>query len=127
MFPFTGNDPDPAWQVVPPGVNPMTVIARPLFADVQLAGAGAKLAGFVDGNMAGWAAPTGVPPAVSYTLTLANVGAGKITFQFYDGEHQYLYVDSSSLNFVAGGSVGTIASPYLVQTRPWCLPSMQMA
>ncbi len=96
----------------------MTVIARPLFADVQLAGAGAKLAGFVDGNLAGWATPTGVPPAVSYTLTLANVGAGKITFQFYDAEHQYLYVDSSSLNFVAGGSVGTIASPYLIQLSP---------
>ncbi|MBC7773834.1 MAG: cadherin repeat domain-containing protein, partial [Phycisphaerae bacterium] len=123
VFPFTGSDPDPAWPVVAPGSNPMTVIARPLFADVQLAGAGAKLAGFVDGNLAGWAAPTGAAPNVSYTLTLANVGAGKIAFEFFDAARQYLYTDSSNLSFVAGGSVGTIASPYLDQLSP-LLPAL---
>jgi len=123
VFPFTGSDPDPNWPVIMPGSNPMTVIARPLFADIQLAGAGAKLAGFVAGNLAGWASPTGNPPNVTYDLTLANVGAGKITFQFYDADNQYLYVDSSSLNFVAGGSVGSISSPHLIQLSP-LLPSL---
>ena len=118
VFPFTGSDPDPAWPVVAPGSNPMTVIARPLFVDIQLAGAGAKLAGFVGGNLAGWAAPTGAPPNVSYTLTLANVGAGKITFKFYDAGNQYEYTDSSSLSFVAGSTVGSIVSPYPIQLSP---------
>jgi hypothetical protein len=118
VFPFTGSVPVPAWPVVPPGLNPMTVIARPVFVDLQLAGAGAKLAGFVNGNLAGWASPTGVSPNISYSLTLANVGTGKITFQFYDADNQYLYVDSSSLDFVAGGAVGTVQSPYLIQLSP---------
>ena len=123
VFPFSGGDSDPAWPVVAPGSNPMTVIARPLFVDIQLAGAGAKLAAYVNGNLAGWASPTGAPPSVSYTLTLANVGAGKITFKFYDAANQYLYIDSSSLTFVAGSTVGTIASPYLIQLSP-LLPSL---
>ncbi len=118
VFPFTGSALDPGWPVVVPGNQPMTVIVRPLFADVQLAGANAKLAGFVNGILAGWAAPVGVFPNISYSLSLKNVGAGNITFKLYDAAHQYLYEELSSLTFVAGGSVGTVSSPYLLQLSP---------
>ncbi len=123
VFPFTGSAADPAWPVVVPGVNPMMVIARPLFADEQLASAGAKLAGFVNGVLAGWAAPTGIPPNVSYSLVLKNVGAGPITFQFYDAGNQYLYEEVSTLLFASGSSVGSVASPYPIQLSP-LVPSL---
>jgi hypothetical protein len=123
VFPYAGSDSDPAWPVVVPGNQPMTVIARPLFADIQLAGAGAKLAGFVNGNLAGWASPVGSPPNVSYTLVLKNVGAGNITFRFYDAGRQYLYEEATNLAYAAGGTVGTIASPYLIQLSP-LVPSL---
>ena len=123
VFPFTGSAPDPAWPVVDPGNQSMNIVARPLFANVQLAGAGAKLAAFVNGNLAGWATPSGVAPNVSYSLQLKNVGAGAITFRFYDATRQYLYEENTGLAFVAGGSVGTVASPYLIQLSP-LLPSM---
>ncbi|MCC6411066.1 MAG: HYR domain-containing protein, partial [Saprospiraceae bacterium] len=114
FFPFSGTDPDPAWQVVPPGAQPMTIVARPLFVDEILVSPGSKLAGFVNGVLAGWAAPTGD----HYNLQLANVGAGNITFRFYDAANQFLYEDSTSLGFNAGGSTGTVASPYLIQLSP---------
>ncbi len=123
VYPFTGTASDPAWPFVAPGSNPMTVIARPLFADIQLAGAGAKLAAFVNGTLAGWATPTGTSPNVSYSLLLKNVGAGTITFQFYDAANQYLYEEITNLSFVSGGSVGTVASPYLIQLSP-LVPSL---
>ena len=123
VFPFTGTDPDPAWPVVLPGNQPMSIIAQTLFADIQLAGAGAKLAGFVNGTLAGWASPTGVSPNVTYSLSLKNVGAGNITFRFYDAGNQYLYEEATNLAFVAGGSVGTVSSPYLIQLSP-LVPSL---
>ncbi|MEO6040125.1 MAG: hypothetical protein ABIQ93_17055, partial [Saprospiraceae bacterium] len=118
VFPFTGTAADPGWPVVVPGNQPMTVIARPLFADIPLSGAGAKLAGYVNGTLAGWAAPAGVAPNITYSLTLKNVGAGNITFKFYAAAHQYLYDKPTNLAFAAGTSVGTISSPYLVQLSP---------
>ncbi|MDO8972103.1 MAG: HYR domain-containing protein, partial [Saprospiraceae bacterium] len=123
VFPFTGSAQDPAWPVVDPGNQPMNIVARPLFANVQLAGAGAKLAAFVNGNLAGWATPTGVAPNISYSLQLANVGAGPITFRFYDATRQYLYEELTGLAYVAGGSVGSVSSPYLIQLSP-LVPSM---
>ena len=123
VFPFTGTAPDPAWQVVDPGNQPMNIVARPLFANIQLAGAGAKLAAFVNGNLAAWASPTGVAPNISYSLQLKNVGAGTITFRFYDATRQYLYEEITGLAFVAGGSVGSVAFPYLIQLSP-LVPSM---
>ncbi|MBK6998023.1 MAG: cadherin repeat domain-containing protein [Lewinellaceae bacterium] len=123
VYPFIGTASDPAWPFVAPGSNPMTVIARPLFADIQLAGAGAKLGAFVNGTLAGWTTPTGTSPNISYSLLLKNVGAGTITFQFYDAANQYLYEEITNLSFVSGGSVGTVASPYLIQLSP-LVPSL---
>ncbi|MCB0525262.1 MAG: HYR domain-containing protein, partial [Saprospiraceae bacterium] len=118
VFPYAGSDPDPAWPVVPPGANPMTVIARPLFADVQLAGPGAKLAAFVGGNLAGWADVQGFSPNVHYDLQLANVGSGPITFRLYHADNQFLYEKQSTLNYTSGGTTGSIANPYKVQYSP---------
>lgn len=118
VYPFTGTEPDPAWPVVAPGNNPMSIIARPLFADVQLAGAGAKLAAFVNGNLAGWTTPNGTAPNVTYSLLLNNVGAGNITFQLYDAANQYLYEEVTNLAYAAGASVGTVSNPYLIQLSP---------
>lgn len=118
VFPFTGTAVDPGWMAPSPGPQPMTVIVRPLFADVQLAGAGARLAAFVNNTLAGVATPTGAAPNITYTLSVQNVGAGPITFRFYDAARQYLYEESTSLTFVAGGSAGTIAAPSLIQLSP---------
>ena len=101
----------------------MNVVARPLFADIQLAGAGAKLAAFVNGNLAGWATPTGSVPNVHYNLSLKNVGAGAITFKFYDAARQYLYTETTSLVYQPGGTAGSVAAPYGLQLSP-LVPSL---
>ncbi len=100
VFPLTGTAPDPAWPAVAPGALPMTVIARVLFANQPLAGAGAKLAAFVNGNLAGTATPVGTAPNITYTLQLANVGTGPITFRFYDAEQPVSYTKKFHLTFV---------------------------
>ena len=123
VFPFVGNDPDPAWPPIVPGAQPMSVIARPLFADEQLAGPGARLAAFVNGVLAGWASPAGTSPNITYSLLLNNVGAGPITFKFYDAANQHLYTKITPLVFAAGGSAGTIAAPYVLQLSP-LVPSL---
>lgn len=125
-FPFTGAVADPAWPVVAPGPQPMQIVVRPLFAEMQLAGPGAKLAAFVNGVLAGWAVPTGVAPNVHYALQLSNVGSGAITFRFYDAARQFLYEKTSNLNFVAGGSAGSVAAPYSLQLSP-LVPSLNAA
>ncbi|HAD12119.1 MAG TPA: hypothetical protein DCF33_06735 [Saprospirales bacterium] len=118
VYPFDGTTPDPAWPAITPGNQPMTIIARPLFVDIQLAGGGSKLAAYVNGTRAAWATATGTPPNVTYQLSLKNVGAGNISFEFYDASNQYLYEESSNLTFVAGGSIGTVSNPYLLQLSP---------
>jgi len=123
VFPFTGAVADPAWPIIAPGSQPMTIIARPLFADQQLAGIGARLAGFVNGVLAGTAGPTGVYPNVYYNLQLKNVGAGNISFKFYHAPNQYLYEKSTALNFISGGSLGSVSAPYALQLSP-LVPSL---
>jgi hypothetical protein len=123
VFPFTGTIPNPNWAPPAPGQQPMTVVVRPLFANLQLAGAGAKLAAFVGGNLAGVASPTGTAPNVTYQLALQNVGAGPITFRFYHATNQYLYEKISTLPFTAGGTAGTVSAPILLQLAP-LVPSL---
>lgn len=118
VFPYTGTDPDPAWPTVPPGSKPMSIVARVLFADEQLAGPSAKLAAFVNNTLVGTASPTGTPPNVSYTLSLKNVGLNPITFRFYHAENQFLYEKVTTLAYVSGGSVGSVAAPYEIQLSP---------
>ncbi len=118
VFPFTGTAVNPAWPPVPPAAQPMTVIARVLFGDEQLSGGSARLAAFVNGVLAGSGTPTGVPSSISYSLQLQNVGAGPITFKFYDATNQYLYEKLTSLVFTPGGSTGSVAAPYLIQLSP---------
>ncbi|MBK8554913.1 MAG: HYR domain-containing protein [Lewinellaceae bacterium] len=123
VYPYTGSDPDPAWPVITPSGQTMSIYARPLFADVQLAGPGAKLAAFVNGNLAGWATPTGTAPNISYHLVLNNVGSGAINFRMYDAQRNYLYQETSGLNFTAGANVGSVAVPYQIQYSP-LVPSL---
>ncbi len=123
VFPYSGTAADPAWPVVVPGNQAMSIVARPLFADIQLAGAGAKLAAFVNGTLAGWASPSGAAPSITYSLLLKNVGPGTINFQFYDAGNQYLYEEITNIAFVSGGSLGTVASPHLIQLSP-LVPSL---
>ncbi|MEO0007979.1 MAG: hypothetical protein RJA20_2175, partial [Bacteroidota bacterium] len=118
VTPFSGTTANPGWTAPPPGSGPMTVIARPLFDDIQLAGSGAELAAFRGSTLIGKAGPSGTAPNITYTLTLANLGTGNITFKFYDAARQYLYTLPTSLAFVSGGSAGTSGSPYLVQFCP---------
>ncbi len=118
VTPFSGTVTDPAWPTVPPDTNPMNITARVLFANELLSGSGAKLAAFVNGNLAGTATPTGSGNNITYKLQLANVGTGAILFRFYDATNQYLYEKTSALNFTAGASVGTVSTPYVVQLSP---------
>lgn len=123
VYPFDGTAPDPAWPAIVPGNQPMSIIARPQFVDIQLAGAGSKLAAYVNGTRAAWATATGAPPNVTYQLSLKNVGAGNISFEFYDADNQYLYTENSNLTFVSGGSIGSVSNPYLIQLSP-LIPSI---
>jgi hypothetical protein len=123
VFPFTGTVTAPVWTPPAPGTQPMTIVARPLFANQQLAGTGAKLAAFVNGILAGVASPSGAAPNIIYNLVLKNVGSGPITFRFYHASNQYLYEKVSTLNFAPGGFAGTAVSPYLIQYSP-LVPSL---
>jgi len=123
VFPYTGADPDPAWPAVPPMAQSMNVVVRPLFANQALAGPGAKLAAFVNNVLVGTATPVGIPPNVSYAMSLQNLAAGPITFRFYHAENQYLYEITTALNFVPGGSAGTVSVPYQIQLSP-LLPTL---
>lgn len=123
VFPYTGTAPDPAWPAIAPGPQPMTVVARVLFADQALAGPGAQLAAFVNNVLVGTAAPAGTPPKVSYSLALQNLAAGPITFRLYHAENQYLYEKTTNLSFTPGGSAGSVANPYLIQLAP-LLPTL---
>ncbi|MCC6462976.1 MAG: HYR domain-containing protein [Saprospiraceae bacterium] len=118
VFPYSGTAADPAWPVVPAGPQAMSVVARPLFADQALAGPGAKLAAFVNKILVGTADPLGVPPNVVYPMSLQNLAAGPIVFRFYHAENQFLYEKTTKLNFVPGGSAGTVAAPLAVQLAP---------
>lgn len=118
VFPYTGAAVDPAWPNVPPGPQPMSVVARPLFADEVLAGPAAKLAAFVNGTLVGTASPVGTPPNVSYSLLLKNAPSAPITFRFYHAENQYLYEKTTTLLYSAGASVGSVAAPFQIQFSP---------
>ncbi|MCK6690476.1 MAG: hypothetical protein L6Q97_00065 [Thermoanaerobaculia bacterium] len=118
VFPYAGNTPDPAWPAVPPGPQPMSIVARPLFADVPLAGPGAKLAAFVNNTLVGTASPSGTPPFVYYSLSLQNLAAGPVTFRFYHAPNQYLYEKTTTLQFSPGAAAGTPAGPYPIQFAP---------
>ena len=118
VFPYTGTVPDPNWPAPTPGAPTMTVIARPLFADEVLAGAGAKLAAFANNILLGTASPTGIAPDISYSLTLQNLGTGPITFRFYHAVNQYLYEKVTTLAFTPGATVGSVAAPFAIQLSP---------
>ncbi|MEO0007313.1 MAG: hypothetical protein RJA20_1509, partial [Bacteroidota bacterium] len=119
VTPFSGSAASQGWSPPPPGSGPMTVTARVLFDDIQLAGSGTQLAAFLGSTLVGTANPVGTSPDITYTLTLANLGTGNITFKFYDATRQYLYTLNSSLAFVSGGSAGTSGSPYIIQLCPF--------
>lgn len=116
--PFSAMVANPAWGTVAPGANPMTVIARPLFDKIQLAGAGSELAAFRGNTLIGKASPTGTAPNITYNMTLANLGTGNITFKFYDAVRKYLYTLPTNLAFVPGGAAGSNNAPYVIQYCP---------
>ncbi len=118
VTPFSGSTANPGWATVAPGANPMTVIARPLFDKIQMAGAGAELAVFRGNTLVGKASPTGTAPNISYNFTLANLGTGNLTFKFYDASRQYLYTLATNLAFVPNGAAGSVGAPYLLQYCP---------
>ncbi|MFZ4635501.1 MAG: hypothetical protein ACOYNO_14955, partial [Saprospiraceae bacterium] len=118
VTPFSGSTANPGWATVAPGANPMTVIARPLFDKIQMAGAGTELAAFRGNTLVGKAGPTGTAPNITYNLTLANLGTGNLTFRLYDASRQYLYTLATNQAFVPGGSAGSAGAPYLIQYCP---------
>lgn len=118
MFPFQATETLPDWSAFPMVAPTMKMVVRPLFNNKQLASAGSRLAVFVNNTLAGVASPSGIPPYVTYTLNIQNVASGMISFRFYDAENQYLYEKNTSLNFVAGTTVGTVATPYQLQLSP---------
>lgn len=118
VAPFSGSDPTPTWLAPAPTPLMMTIVARPVFLDIPLAGSGAVLAAFVNGVLAATATPAGDFPNVSYSLQLQNVDLGAISFQFYHAEKQYQYNSGSPLTFSGGSSVGSSSAPYVIQFSP---------
>ncbi|MEY4203433.1 MAG: hypothetical protein RL013_1136, partial [Bacteroidota bacterium] len=113
-----GTIANPGWSVVPPGSQSMAVIARPHYGNIPLLGAGSELAAFVGGTLVGKAAASGTAPDVVYSLQLANLASGPITFRFYDATNQYLFEKITTQNFVPGGSLGLTAIPYNIEFAP---------
>jgi hypothetical protein len=83
-----------------------------------LAGSGSKLAAYVNNMLVGTATQSGVAPYVWYAINLQNRAAGPITFKFFHDTGQYIYEIPTTTNFVGGGTLGSIASPYLLQCSP---------
>ncbi|MFN4254124.1 MAG: MopE-related protein [Saprospiraceae bacterium] len=90
-LPPSGTAPDPGWTQPnsPPGS--MTLAVRAQFGGADVDGAGLQLAVFVGGQLAGVATPTELAGVRTYFLTAANIGAGDVSFQLYDGGRQYLH------------------------------------
>lgn len=77
-----------------------------------------KLAGFVDGHLAGVAAPQVTQGKVLYFISLSNVGEGAITFQFYDSNNFYLHEKLTVIDFEPAGSVGDLINPFVIDLAP---------
>ncbi|MFN7832568.1 MAG: SdrD B-like domain-containing protein, partial [Bacteroidota bacterium] len=113
-----GSMANPGWSVVPPGSQSMVVIARPQYGNIPLLGTGSELAAFVGGTLVGKATASGTAPDIVYSLQLANLASGPITFRFYDATNQYLFEKTTTQNFVPGGSLGLTAIPYNIEFAP---------
>ncbi len=118
VFPYAGSATNPGWVDPAPAGPSMKMVVRPVFANQQLGAPGARLAAFVNGILVGTASPAGSPPNVSYTIFLQNLASGPITFRLYDAARGFVYEKTPGPVFVAGGTTGTVAAPYILQLAP---------
>ncbi len=123
VFPYTGSDTMPNWSAVPSVSPAMKLVIRPLFANHQFSGTGSRLAVFVNNTLAGIGTQSGVPPFAAYTVWVQNVASGSISIRYYDDENDRLYQKNTSINFVPGASLGSVAVPYELQFSP-LVPSL---
>ena len=117
-YSYEGSEVDPMWPTVATVSPFMRMVVRPVFVESPLVGSGSKLAAYVNNILVGTATQSGVAPSVSYAINLQNLAAGPITFKFFHDTGQYIYEIPTTVNFVAGGTLGSVASPYLLQCSP---------
>ena len=113
-----GNVPTPNW--VQPGSNSpsMNLVVQANFGGQVISGASHKLAGFVNGQLAGVASPQMVLGKELYFLTLANMGKGEIILKFYDADHQYMHEKASGINFFPATTEGNAVAPIVIDYAP---------
>ena len=114
-----GSQTMPNW--VQPGGNTgsMSIVAEVKYGGNLIPGAGNKLAGFVNGVLAGVVSPQVVAGKTLYFLTLSNVASGAITMKFYDATRQFVHEKAIGQNFLPAGSAGSFSNPVLVDFAPF--------
>jgi hypothetical protein len=117
--PPAGFDPPPQWTPPVGGGNSMTLVLAIEFAGQPFDGMTNELAGFVDGVLAGRAAPQLIDDKILYFIHLTDVGAGEIVWQFYDANQEYLYQQVSGIAFLPYGSVGDLIDPLVLEFAPF--------
>lgn len=113
-----GDQPTPNWVQPPSNSGSMNLVVEVSFGGIPFTGPSHRLAGYVDGEMVGFADPQATQGKVLYFLTLSNLGTGEIIFRFYDSDHFYLYEKPSGISFEAAGSVGNIFDPFGLDLAP---------
>ena len=116
-----GDEPMPGWLQLASNTGSMTLIMEAKFGGTPLSGMSNKLAGFVNGQIAGVASPMQIFGEELYFLSLSNVGKGEIIFKFYDAERQYLHEKESGLNFNPAASVGSFNAPFQADFAPFLI------
>ncbi len=105
IAPPTGTATAPVWvqPTSPPGS--MTLKVQAQFGGRNFSGNNLKIAAFRGGTLAGVATPLLVGNDKFYFLTVGKVGTGDVSFQFYDGERQFLHPFSATTTaFVPNGN-----------------------
>ncbi len=111
--------PTPVWPQPNTNSGSMSLVVRADFGGKAFDGSSDLLAGFVNGQLAGSASPVNVGGESLFFLTLANLGSGEVTFEFFDAEHEYLHTKAPGLAFVPAGAVGSVVDPFIVEFSPF--------
>jgi hypothetical protein len=113
-----GEDPLPFWIQPTTNSGSMTLVVE-VQSNCHATGApGDKLAGYVDGQLAGVASAHVAGDKFQFFLTLANLASGSISFRYYDAGRHFLHEKSSALSFLPGETAGTAAAPVVMEIAP---------
>jgi hypothetical protein len=111
---------DPGWVFNEAKPSTMVLWLRPIFTDAcAFTNPDDRLAGYVDGNLAGVAGPRLIDGEVSFSLSLGSDNpSGVATFQFYSATHGQVIDYPMTIPFVTFGQVGTVLAHELLDFSP---------